>query len=1100
MRLSECFERIDTDIWAKHLNINKILFTPDIISDDSQSNAQNWLRRIIGVYSGNINFKVICNEYISKNDIYSSYSVLKYIENHEKGIYEDKIKECYIEDIKKRRNKVKELNKRINNLEEKKIVSIEQDLLDNIWKRIQIIENDKSPHELNEYNLQINDKIKLELNELEDEIWLIEAEITAREKVIFKAAFDLYEKLIKKIRPFLESSKIYEKKIIERCFFILPKLTMSGNTKLLNKITEKINENEIDKLSEIISMIPTEFKTETKKDILSIIKKRSDKLKTITKYKFRATTEQYLKNVQPIDIRYKDENEVRQFIDRKVKESKTYRESGMWLLAGANKLITMGETNIEDIRSKGLAELGEYLLRNRKYIHAFEIFADTFSILVSIKTDIDNVSIDERKVATFMLLTNWLPRIISMGKRVNTQEIVDAIVNNPSDMLETIVEQNDLDILFHCFDQFDEIEQLKLFLKYLNDTNNKIDWESIIIDRVLQTRLFFHNTDRSIKQLRALSLERYDKYLIGKIIDKVAIIIDSYIYDDRMLRSDVNEVEVLNKNLENKIRTDKKYRLRPIQLFQENITRIIEAVNEKVLIASEIQFAVRPVGTIYYLNEKSKNIDLIISVTLAETSLPINFFIAEARVEEKYREQVEKYIKINNPRNEFGPIEPNSSIEIKFKFDVDPKMLEYYDKISIEFNLFDGIKAIIPSDKKKTYEINFQTKRKGSKRNPYIAGPAIEIGGLYVGREKEIKQIKNTLMGESQDSIPLILGIRRIGKTSLLKRIISDNEIHRRYVPILYDLQDMQDSETTKEFFRKICIKVHNKCGKKMKIPFSRTAFEDDPLDALENYFMNFNSAKGTNRILIIFDEFEKLIANLRIWQERSYNSGTLQNARNALIPEIFGTLRKMMLHANRFSFIISGLPGIKKSFQEYEARWFGLMSPININPLEDSEAKELIQPDSIPYDISPEASKEILYMTGSQPYLIQLICKNLFDEVLISGKGTVSRLDVINLVERDILPNEEYFFDYYRLMGEDKDIIKAIAICHKKVGKRRRFVSVSEILDILNTLHIDISKDILINKLEEMEKEERPLVKRSPSKSDSYRVVIGMLNSLLEE
>ena len=263
---------------------------------------------------------------------------------------------------------------------------------------------------------------------------------------------------------------------------------------------------------------------------------------------------------------------------------------------------------------------------------------------------------------------------------------------------------------------------------------------------------------------------------------------------------------------------------------------------------------------------------------------------------------------------------------------------------------------------------------------------------------------------------------------------------------------------------------------------------------------MSFQTVSTTKRVLIIFDEFEKMVSNITKWQLRIEVSTSVPKPQEALLPEVFGALRKVMLHSQRFSFIISGVPKIKSSFEEYQARWFGLMSPLYIEPLGLEEAKNLMQPEGIPYKYSSEAVKEILFMTGYQPYLIQLVGKNIFTDMLLSGRDTVASKDVEDVIEKEILPNESYFINYYDLMGEDTDVLTAIALCHKKVGKRRRYVTINEISESLANLGSPKSKGVIAERLKEMERADRPLVQRSPSRADAYRIVIGILSRFLED
>jgi hypothetical protein len=119
---------------------------------------------------------------------------------------------------------------------------------------------------------------------------------------------------------------------------------------------------------------------------------------------------------------------------------------------------------------------------------------------------------------------------------------------------------------------------------------------------------------------------------------------------------------------------------------------------------------------------------------------------------------------------------------------------------------------------------------------------------------------------------------------------------------------------------------------------------------------------------------------------------------------------------------------------------------------------------------------------------------------MLETGRETAAKRDIERIIEREILPFEAYFADYKRLVGEDGNIVGAISLVHKRLGGRRRFVTIHEISEALAKSGKTFSNGLLVERLKEMESAERPLVQRSPSRLDAFRIVIGMVGKLLEE
>jgi hypothetical protein len=690
---------------------------------------------------------------------------------------------------------------------------------------------------------------------------------------------------------------------------------------------------------------------------------------------------------------------------------------------------------------------------------------------------------------------------MSRQENKNIAEIAGGFFEDPATMLERIAAENEVEIVYHSFEQLGELEALRHFVRYLEETWPKVDWPIILSERLLQPRLFFQNPTKSLLELRALIEDRFSEGGMKEILDAFAATIDATTLGDK---ASAIELEELNQKVENfKAKVDKSPSVESLGLrgLLERLDITVKSLRGKIQLADEVQLTVRPLNNLFYLGERDIGLELIFTVALTENSLPAKALQAQIRIEPRQKDSVSNFIKFRSSQIYLGPLSPSSSMEIVFNVDVDKNILKEYSEISVEMNVLDGINVITPIDKKHIFQILLRNARKGSKDNPYVAGPAIEKGSLYVGREQELKQIKGALIGQSQDSIPLILGIRRIGKTSLLKRLMEDQDIKRHYVPVFLDLQDMAESDTAADFLKRICAKIHEQCGERWKLPFSRISFESqDPFEVFEKYMLNISSAPGTLRILLVIDEFEKLVSNLNKWTVRIRESGEAPDPRSALVPEVFGALRKAMLHATRISFIVAGTPQIKSSLQDYESRWFGLMTPIILKPLDEDEAKKLILPEMIPYKVASEAVDEVIYMTGRQPYLIQLMCKHLFNFMLETGRETAAKRDIERIIEREILPFEAYFADYKRLVGEDGNIVGAISLVHKRLGGRRRFVTIHEISEALAKSGKTFSNGLLVERLKEMESAERPLVQRSPSRLDAFRIVIGMVGKLLEE
>jgi hypothetical protein len=1100
MTLKEVFERFGPETWANHLDSDATILLLGEVSDNSEIAGFDWVKHLLGIYSGRISYREIFEAKLTCGSLSEAFELLAYLDEAEKFSSHNRLVRKLKANHLRASEKVKELHQRIAHIEKKNLPETDQKLLEEIKTRLTVIPKASFREDVSQPKIQAIDRYIAEVAELEDWIQVIEVEVTSRERKLFDQAFDLFEAILKKLRVHLVDSVSNETKSIIQCFCNLPNLVVVGRVDLLSKISEIVSTGHIEELQTMEFRGGRRVQQFSPGDIRALIKKQSRIHKGIPQKTFRSTTELFLNRLSVLEKEFQSSDEARRFIEEHVENSETSEEAAACLLQGAKTLLSMGDQNVGDLQAKGLAELAEDQLLKRKYNYAFDLFADSFTTWVSNSGEFDAVSLETRKAATGMILAHWAPRRIVQEQQLEIAGITKGIFDEPAVMLQALADRGDFDILFHCFDQITGFAELRVFLQHLEDSAPGIEWVSILLKRTLQPRLFFQKPLVGVRQLQSLLHGRLKGIKVEELIQKLGTVIDTSYPDQNPSSSSIGELETMMEEVARQSGAASDLDSALLSVFQDGMSTIIRSLRNKVLVANELQFTARLENTVYFPEEQCQDLEIIVSFTLAETSLPAKFVSAIARIDEKQKEKFAPYVSLVKRKSEIGAVEPGTTQMLRFSMNINPKILQEYAEFPLELNFFDGVTAVSPTDKKRIFRLSLRGKRRGFSANPYITGPAIEAGGLYVGRQKELDGIKKALIGQSQDNIPLVLGIRRIGKTSLLKRLIADHEIKRKYIPIFYDLQDMPQSETTSDFLKKLCSSIKRACGTKLEVTFSRKAFDEYPFEAFHEFIEALDALKGTIRILVVFDEFEKLISNLRKSLERYREAEAPPDPREALIPEVFGTLRKAMLHSQRISFIVAGLPSIKMSFEDYEARWFGLMTPVFIKPLVESEAKDLIHPEGIPYDVSREATDEIIYMTGCQPYLIQLVCKDLFIEMSECGRQTATKLDVERVIERDILPNEEYFVDYKRLMGEDSIILRAIALCHKKAGRTRRYATINQISEVLAGFGNQLPATVLTDKLGKMQQAERPLVQRSPSRSDAYRIVIGMFSRILEE
>jgi len=87
---------------------------------------------------------------------------------------------------------------------------------------------------------------------------------------------------------------------------------------------------------------------------------------------------------------------------------------------------------------------------------------------------------------------------MSRQENKNIAEIAGGFFEDPATMLERIAAENEVEIVYHSFEQLGELEALRHFVRYLEETWPKVDWPIILSERLLQPRLFFQNPTKSL--------------------------------------------------------------------------------------------------------------------------------------------------------------------------------------------------------------------------------------------------------------------------------------------------------------------------------------------------------------------------------------------------------------------------------------------------------------------------------------------------------------------------------------------------------------------------------------------------------------------------
>jgi hypothetical protein len=440
-----------------------------------------------------------------------------------------------------------------------------------------------------------------------------------------------------------------------------------------------------------------------------------------------------------------------------------------------------------------------------------------------------------------------------------------------------------------------------------------------------------------------------------------------------------------------------------------------------------------------------------------------------------------------------GSLDSGDEVDVSSFVDLPAGLLQHVAEVRFRATLRVGDKAVEDT----TFGVPLRPSN-GTPKSPYATGVAV-TGDQFVGREKEVQSVCDAIGGDGVGRTPLVYGIRRIGKTSILMQVMLDEHIKARFTPIYMSFEDWSPSKTVVDLLRYICDQVREKLPGPLqaKLAFSQRAFTEDPYIAFERFFRSLDALRPSKRVLLILDEFDKLIHLVRLAEERSPQAPGPPRPQETLESEVFGALRKVIMTSQFVRMIFAGLPAILHS--RYEDRLFGLLVPIRVKPFTDKEASRILDAAGDVMTFDPRARDKLIDATGRQPYLLQLACHDLFCSMLEEGRNKVTPADVDAMVQRDLLPYEKYFTDYLKLINEaDTPVFRAIARVQREAQHRRKFVSVDEIVRELSREGRAMSRAELEDFVAAHETEERPLIERSPNARHRFRLAVGLIGDFL--
>jgi hypothetical protein len=252
--------------------------------------------------------------------------------------------------------------------------------------------------------------------------------------------------------------------------------------------------------------------------------------------------------------------------------------------------------------------------------------------------------------------------------------------------------------------------------------------------------------------------------------------------------------------------------------------------------------------------------------------------------------------------------------------------------------------------------------------SPYVAGLPLPAGSpLFFGRDDTFEFIRQnvTLSGRREPQVLVLVGERRVGKTSIAKQLpcrLRDEG----YIHVYFDAQSAVDPGQFLLTLATCIVEGLQDAGIAMDKPVPQE-FQGGPGYAFEYRFLpQLWEHLGSRRLLIAIDEYETLQRRVESKKED---------------PDVFEYLRSLIQHSQRMAFIFFGSRQMQELASDYWHVLFNIAKYQSIGLLSQAEARRLIAEPvqgEIVYD--ELAIKEILQGTGQHPYFLQMVCDRLVE------------------------------------------------------------------------------------------------------------------------
>jgi hypothetical protein len=299
-------------------------------------------------------------------------------------------------------------------------------------------------------------------------------------------------------------------------------------------------------------------------------------------------------------------------------------------------------------------------------------------------------------------------------------------------------------------------------------------------------------------------------------------------------------------------------------------------------------------------------------------------------------------------------------------------------------------------------------------RVPQPYNPGVPATTWFYGRKDLLEVMADCLRtGRDHDTSMIVYGIKRAGKTSVVRRFVEHTletrGLSETHIPIYTDmLLRPQSIRTDSDLLYYLLEIIHRTLTEERKftLPFIpaaiRLEFQQDHLNAFTIHLNEVLTVLGDQRLLLVLDEFSTL-------NEGVSHAAALEPS---LSRHLFSFLSNTIQSYPQLTFIFTGTYMLLDMMRTHMYDLFKICKPFLISFLEENSARLLITDPVRKHETNPERGwleydervvDRMIYLTHCHPYLIQNICGLLVDRMNSLKYHRVNLNDLEAIIENII-------------------------------------------------------------------------------------------------